>query len=439
MELLIIDAGRQTVSFVRFQKKGGSFFFQGAERRSLEDQDTFESVVRAFGDRITEETRTFLSLDEENIFCRELVLSISDRRKQRAVLPLELKGETAVAVEKLVFDALSLDQGKVLAIWTSEADIESRIASLREAGLEPEIVGLAVFHWHLLVPETGDEAIALSDGRSLAVYSGKKPVLFRCLDNGNFQEDIVRTLVLLEVGKGLSVERVLLHGAAALTSHAGRVDDVSFAPLSISGKLAAAFPSESMALEYAGAWALAEASLVHEPVNFRHGKHAYTAARELLKRKLRLTAILSALFLLLLLGETGLRYYLVKKDLTSLNKSISQIYREVFPNRTKAVDEVSELKSEIRRLGGFSSTQEILQTLNGIANAKSGEVSGVYEADIDGDQVRLKGDAKSFQAANEFKSRLAPLFTTAEMDEIKSKADGSVAFSFRGTLKERVQ
>jgi general secretion pathway protein L len=51
----------------------------------------------------------------------------------------------------------------------------------------------------------------------------------------------------------------------------------------------------------------------------------------------------------------------------------------------------------------------------------------------------LKGDARSYNAANNFKSRLAPLFDTAKMEEVKSRPDGSVSFTFRGTLKEGAQ
>ncbi|MDD2319017.1 MAG: type II secretion system protein GspL [Geobacteraceae bacterium] len=437
MEHLIIEAGRSSVGFMRFQKKGGEFYFQGAERHNLEDHDSFSSVVREFAGKETAASKVILSLDAENLFFRELPLPITDRRKQREVLPLELRGETAVDVEKLVFDALPLEEGRVMAIWAIAADLEAKIASMCEAGLEPQIAGCSLFHWHHLLAEPVEDAtVALSDGCSLAVYCGNKPILFRSLVDGNFREEITRTLALLEAGKGIRVEQVLLHGSAASAPAAGQSSDISFQPLPVSGNLAAAFPGESTALEYAGAWALAVASVGREPINFRHGKLAYTAGRDRLKRKLRITAILAAAFLVLLLLETGLRYYFVSRDLSSLDSSIHQIYREVFPTRTKAVDEVSELRSEIRNLGGVTASQEILLALDGVAKAKSDNILAIYEADVDAGQVRLKGDARSFDAVNEFKSRLAPLFDSSEMTEVKSRPDKSVSFSFRGTLKE---
>ena len=437
MELMIIEAGRSSVAFVRFQKKARAFFFQGAELRRIEGQEAFSSLVRDDAAVETGGNKIFVSLDAKNIFFRELHLPITDRRKQREVFPLELKGETAIEVEKLIFDALPLEDGRVMAIWAVEADLEVKIAALCEAGLEPQVVGSSLFHWHHLIPEpAGDSIIALSDGFSLAVYRERKPLLFRSLEDGNFQEEIARTLVLLEAGKGIRVERVFLHGSAASCPLAGHSSQVSFAPLPVAGRLAEAFPDGSSAIEYAGAWALAEESLRGEPVNFRQGKIAYTAGRDRLKRKLRLTAILAAAFLILLLVETGLRYYFVSRDLSSLDASIHQIYREVFPTRTKAVDEVAELKSEIRNLGGVAASQEILSALDGVAKAKNDDITAIFEAEVDSGQVRLKGEARSFDAVNSFKTRLAPLFVTSQMDEVKSRPDGKVTFSFRGELKE---
>lgn len=444
MDILIVEAGRRSAGFARFQRRGGALLFQGAERLPQEGPDDFTRLLDELSATGIREERVLLSLDAENLFTRELELPITDRRKQREILPLELKGETALAMEDLVFDAIPLHSGRVMAVWGVGADLEARMTAMSGAGLEPQIVGSSLFHWNLLIPENiGGGSCAISDGRSLAVYAEGEPLLFRSLGEGDIREQIDRTLALLEAGRGVRAERVFLHGHAAAafsnSSEQGESSPVSFALLPVTAGLADAFPDESTALEYAGAWALATASLRGEPVNFRHGRLAYTAGSERLKRKLRLTAFLAALFLILLLGETGLRYYFVKSDLNSLDQSILQIYREVFPNRTKPVDEVSELKAEIRRLGGGATGQGILQSLNLIAGAKGDGIIGVYEAEVDGAQVRLKGDARSFQTVNDFKSGLSPLFDSMEMDEVKSRPDGSVSFSFRGTLKEGVK
>jgi general secretion pathway protein L len=50
--------------------------------------------------------------------------------------------------------------------------------------------------------------------------------------------------------------------------------------------------------------------------------------------------------------------------------------------------------------------------------------------------LRVRGDARSIQAVNDFRTRGAAVFAGAEVGEIKSRPDGSVTFSFRGTMKE---
>lgn len=442
-DILIVEAGRRSVGFARFRRSGGALIFQGAERRPADDPEAFDRLLAELSAGTDCNENVILSLDPETLFSREVELPIADRRKQREVLPLELKGETALAVEDLVFDSLPLGEGKVLAVWSIGSEIEGKIKAMTGAGLEPRFVGSSVYHWNLLLPEGADDSpAAVSDGRSLAVYAAGSPLLFRSLSQGDFRKEIAETLAFLEAGRGVRVELCLLHGPAAASGDNGVRDGrstVAFAPLPVTGALAQAFPGEGTALEYAGEWALASASLRGEPVNFRHGRLAYTAERAHLKKKLRLTAVLAGVCILLLLGETGLRYYFARSDLDSLDKSILRIYREVFPNRAKPVDEVSELKAEIRRLGGGVAGQGVLRPLALLAGAKSDGILGIYEADIEGDTVRIKGDARSFQVAGDFKSSLSPHFESVDMDEVKTLPDGSVSFSLRGKLKEEAK
>jgi general secretion pathway protein L len=277
--------------------------------------------------------------------------------------------------------------------------------------------------------------VAITDGEGLAVYQGTAPCFFRSLDPAAAREQIQQSLAALEIGAGIRVERVLFHGRF------GQQDCAGLTPvpveLELHGGLAAAFGTDTKAaLDLAGAYAAAYAAAFGEPVNFRTGPLAYTRNRDRFRRKLRLTAILAAAVVLLLFAELGVRYFLVKKDLASLDGSIRTIYSSVFPNRKKAVDEVAELRSEIKRLNMGSAGSSALETMKQIALAKGDDISAVYELEIDGNQVRGKGDARSAQAATEFKTRTAKFLSGVEVSEIKSRPDGSVGFSFRATGKE---
>jgi len=142
------------------------------------------------------------------------------------------------------------------------------------------------------------------------------------------------------------------------------------------------------------------------------------------------------LLIVALFASKGLQYRTVNADLLSLNKSISDMYREIFPNRAKAVDELAEVKGEIKKLAGAESSSGYLDLLKKLAEAKGNTINGLYEAEAEGRNLRIKGDARSAQAVNEFKAALAPLLATVELGEVKSRPDGMVTFSLTGTLRE---
>jgi general secretion pathway protein L len=142
------------------------------------------------------------------------------------------------------------------------------------------------------------------------------------------------------------------------------------------------------------------------------------------------------LTVVLLFVSKGLQYRSARTDIASLNVSISSIYREIFPTRTKAVDELSEIKGEIRKLTGSENSSSALDVLKQLAEAKGTAINGLFEAELDGRTLRVKGDARSAQSVNEFKAALSGLMATVEVGEIKSRPDGTVGFSLFGTLKE---
>jgi len=132
----------------------------------------------------------------------------------------------------------------------------------------------------------------------------------------------------------------------------------------------------------------------------------------------------------------ALQYRAARADLNSLNTSIASIYREIFPTRAKAVDELAEIKGEIRKLAGVDSSSAVLDLLKQLAEIKGTSINGLYEAEVEGRALRIKGDARSAQAVNEFKAALTPLLSTVELGEVKSRPDGAVTFTLTGTLKE---
>jgi general secretion pathway protein L len=223
--------------------------------------------------------------------------------------------------------------------------------------------------------------------------------------------------------------------------HAGILAAMDGLPLAVEqlelpDDLAMMFRTEGAYQQLAGLYAVAHACHAGDLPDFRRGDLAWTAGNVKLRKKLILTVILVVAVVLLLFVYKGLQYRAAKADIASLNSSISSLYREIFPTRTKAVDELSEVKGEIKKLAGVESGSGVLDVLKKLAEAKGATINGLFEAELEGRSLRVKGDARSAQAVNEFKGALAGLMSTIELGEIKSRPDGTVSFSLTGTLKE---
>lgn len=423
MFITVIQISGKEVAIARFTRQRSQLLFLEGVRHPLEEAGLPELLApwkeKSRGDRI------ILSLPPPFFTMREIDLPIEERKKAREILPLELKGETALESEEIIFEALPLKAGSYAALWSSRSRLAPMIATLADAGLDPEIVTSSLFTWRQLLVASEHTTCALTDGEAVAVFHEGTAVHLRSLPASG-EKRIATTLAAVELAKGVAVEQVF--------TFSGRDPDsleTGAAPLPISPALAACFPGDAAAArDLATAYAAAMELVGGDPVNFRRGPLAYVRRQLEMRRKLRFTAALATAAVALLFAEAGVRYYLLQKDIASVEQSIRKIYSEAFPRRTKAVDEVAELKAEIRRLGS-SSSQGVLAALKKLADAKGDEVSDLYEIDIDGPQLSGKGIARSIQAVNEFKAKCAPLFGSFEVSEIKSRPDGSTGFSFR--------
>ena len=412
----------------RFQARRGSLGFIKGVRHQLDDPETGVEEILATWAEECRSDRIVLALPPSLLTLREIELTIPDRKKGREILPLELKGELAAESDELVFDALPLSGGRTAAIWARPGQLATELQILSDKGFDPEIATFSLFSWHELLPENCEGAVAVTDGDSVAVFLDKKPLFFRALpQTGDRSFDT--TITAVELSRGIDVATIFTLGKPAL--HTAR----ETIPLPANSTLEAAFAGDlTAAADLAAHFAMARELVAGDPVNLRRGSFIYRKHNERLRKKLKVTWFLLGTLLILIFAEAGVRYFIVQRDLSSLESSIRAIYKEVFPTRKKPVDEVAELKAEIRKLG-VSGSEGILSILKKLADAKGDDPREIYEVDFDGSQVTGKGYDRSAQGVNEFKAKASAHFGSFEVSEIKSRPDGTVGFAFRGTLK----
>ncbi|QOX78398.1 type II secretion system protein GspL [Trichlorobacter lovleyi] len=386
-------------------------------------RDTLAAVTKG-------ETRTILSVPPRLLNLRELQLPITERAKIQAVLPFELAGETAQDDATIVCDAVALAGGGQLAGWAAQGQIADLIDTLTEAGAEPEIVTVSCLNWNLLLPPDSAETVAICDSSAVAVCRQGQLLFCRTL-TGN-SDDLERTLATLELTRNLQVDRVLLLDPLLLPLAA--TSERTIEPFPLPDALKTPVSQDGLApLALAAPFAAALAVCFGEPFNLRTGPLAWKQKNKRLLRTIRLPLILACVAAVLLLAEAGTRWYLLARDIASLNSSIGKIYRESFPKRKKAVDEAAELKAEIRRLEGNSLSPVILPFLRLLTEQKSAEINGFSEIDYDGTRFKVKGDGRTSAAISTLRQKLVTAGWQVEQPEITSRPDGTVLFQLKGT------
>lgn len=434
MEYLIIQVEEKRVTAARFGLSGRSAAMAGAASFALNGEQDLAAVAAQIADGTVGSPRVVLCLSPALFAQRPVELPLTDLRKVREVLPAHLQGEIALPSEEAVFDVIPAGGGNFLALWAKRADIAHAIAIFRDAGIEPQVVSAAPFAWRFLPGAASDSAV--SDGSALAVIAGGHLAFVRAINGPEPDRELASTLAALELSGTALPPRLVVFGphAGLLVSAEGM--PISAARLELPEESAHLFRNDDNFQQLAGLYAVACACQAGAMPDFRRGDLAWTAGDVRLRKKLLLAVALAATAVLLLFVLKGMQYRAARTDLASLDKSISVIYKEIFPTRAKAVDEVAEIKGEIRKLAGVESSVGFLDVLKRLAEAKGTSINGLYEAELDGNALRIKGDARSTQAVNEFKAALAPMMATVELGEVKSRPDGTVGFSLTGTLKE---
>jgi general secretion pathway protein L len=437
MEYLIINIADRQVTAARFDISGRSATLGGAASFLLDDASDLAAVAAKIAEGISSSPRVIVCLSPSLFAQRIVELPLTDLRKVREILPAHLQGEIALPAEEAVFDALPAAEGTYLALWAKRSEVAHAIDVFREAGCEPQIVSSAPFAWSSL-PVIQREC-ALCDGTALAIITEGRLCFVRALDAADPQKQLLATFSALELSGTPLPQRLFLFGEKIEP-----LDGLDGLPLEqeqlqLPDELAVIFRTEGAFQQLAGLYAVARACQDGVLPDFRRGDLAWTTGDARLRKKLIVTVILSVAIIVLLFVSKGLQYRAVRTDIASLNVSISSIYREIFPSRTKAVDELSEVKGEIRKLTGSENSSSALDMLKQLAEAKGTAINGLFEAELEGSTVRVKGDARSAQSVNEFKSALSPLMATVDVGEIKSRPDGTVSFSLSGTLRGGVK
>ncbi len=104
MDIQIIHMTAGEVLFARFRRERNRLLFLDGSRHDCSDRAALAALI-ASQPPMAGGARIILSIPPSLLTLREIALPITDRRKLREIIPLELRGETALESDELACDA----------------------------------------------------------------------------------------------------------------------------------------------------------------------------------------------------------------------------------------------------------------------------------------------------------------------------------------------
>ncbi len=396
-------------------------------------------------------------------------MPFSDVKKIRQALPYEMETLMPFSVETRVTDFIIPGVGSesvVLAASVSSETIAEVLACLRHRGLDAQVLDIGCVPtaaWLLRREQSPDNGLFLHIGprrHTMVLFLKRRVVLVRTLGAGVNDGNPFGMLTSADVsgiddpeGFRRRAEQVLseaarhvlttLHAFKAMSGLPAVVDKIYF-----SGP-GALFPETGSILEqYTGLCAepvdvrsdksvsmeKGSADVWSSPLmngalaltlrdsgtgrTFDFRKDAFEIKTPLLGslRRLKTAGILAVVFLLLWGADAGLDYSRLKGDYDALGEAMEQVFKQTFPEVTRIVDPLQQMKATAMREAesgslapGAGTDTEVLGLIREISERIPEEMNvRITAMTIDPETVRISGRTSDFNMVDGIKSSLDP-------------------------------
>ncbi|MBI5809640.1 MAG: hypothetical protein HZB21_00380 [Deltaproteobacteria bacterium] len=188
---------------------------------------------------------------------------------------------------------------------------------------------------------------------------------------------------------------------------------------------------DAPALDDGGRVSAARDEALSPSLNLRMGELAYTKDKEGAARSLKMTAALSIMLALVIIGGIVLRTVHAKRETSAMRGEVRSIYSSLFPEEKRITDELYQMKShikEIRDKGEAMKGSAPLQFLLDLAARKAGGVA-LNEVMVEKGAVSMKGEAASTAALDAMRKRLDEFLSEVTITDIRPAEDGRTLFT----------
>ena len=377
-----------------------------------------------------------VSIPGERFSQRLLHFPFSDRKRLEKALPFELEDSVPYALDDVVIDHLVVGEiakdGKakgetpVLGIMLPKTVLRERLGVLAAGGLDPQAIvpsltGLAAVS--RMVPTEG--TVLLIAGNDLCLKNGETVIAFRSF-SAQATGGAAHTLKALETAYGVQVEKVLL---------LGREHPVGWENLGLA--------LEQVVPEYNGKKVEAPVSLglaLSGEINFRKDEYAYRLADEGTRKRKRTLIVAAVLVAVLAAANLGVKFTMVQSGYGKLDREIKGIYQQLFPQEPMPGDPLRYLRDKLanarKQFGVLGSGSSALDAMRAVTEGVPKEVRVSFsEFNLEGDRLKLQGDAPSFESVDKIKAELQKVPSFAEVTVLDTRMGVDSKVKFRLDIK----
>ena len=367
----------------------------------------------------------------------------ADRKRLEKALPFEVEDSIPFPLEDVVMDHIVLGRDKtekddgqkqetpVLAIMLPKDVLKRHLELLASAGIDPQVIVPSYVGLYAVsnMIRTEDSNLLIC-GMDLCVIRGAAVKSIRSFSDCGVTGGLRHTLLAIETEQKERVEKAsLLCGDGAVQAALAEmgITVVQVVP-ELRGKKSADPVSLGLALT--------------EEINFRKGEFTYHLADEGARRRKLTVVVAGAIAVMLLAVNLGVKIYMVRTSYGKLDREIMEIYRQTLPDAKATADPVRQLRSSLaearKKFGVLGTGGSALDVMKTVTDDIPKEIRVSFqEFDLEGDRLKLQGDAGSFDSVDKIKADLqkSDLFAEVVVLDTRMGMDNKVKFRMDIKLK----
>jgi type II secretion system protein L len=365
-----------------------------------------------------------------------------DRKRVEKALPFEVEDSVPFELDSVVLDHLVMDKaakgtGKkheatMLGVMLPRTILRQHLDLLASAGIDPHVIVPSYVGLYCIAKMTPTEGIAvLVQGNELCLKEGATIKACRSLAPGRATGGIRHAIKALEIEHAVRIEKAYLlsenEGARAELADMGIVVE------QVAAEFGGKKPEDPVGLGLA----------LSEDINLRKGEFAYKVADAGARKRRRTLTVAGAVAALFVIANIGVKLYLVETSYGRLDREIKSIFRQTLPDAKLIGDPVDRLREKLndakKKLGALGTGTSALDVMKAVTEGIPKEVRVSFqEFLLEGDRLKLLGEASSFESVDKIKTELqkAPPIAEVVVQDTRMGVDNKVKFRFDIKLKQ---